>query len=362
MISVKSPGREPGFAGKMINGIGGMADDLFLMLPKLLKPFAPKRNIDRKTYKAQVDFYFVQGYVDQPETFFQFPEDLPAYRVLSESAFLDGSRREIGFPSGYRPRNPMIADYFFAFPENRTARMVLWSHGDAGRKTLVCLHGYMLGEPDQAEKMFKVKTLFQMGLDVALFITPFHWRRAPADKMRRGMFLQPDDVVMTCECFGQAMHDLTSCVDVLKDMGAGDIGVIGASLGGYNAALFSCLTDRIAFAALMVPAVKFSGDFSPAAANLPFPVDDAFLERLNRLWTLHCPLNFYPKISKNRILVVASRGDKLCPFVHVRDLCEKWGWPNHVFMTGGHWLVANAGERGRAWYRFLAAMGFIDPR
>jgi len=49
----------------------------------------------------------------------------------------------------------------------------------------------LLGDPDQAEAMFKVKTLFDMGLNLALFITPFHWKRAPADKFRRGMFLQP---------------------------------------------------------------------------------------------------------------------------------------------------------------------------
>lgn len=348
-----------GILDKVINGIGGVADDAFLLLPKLIKPFAPRREIDRRTYERQVDFYFDQGYVEAPETFFQITGDLPEYAVASEADYFEGVCREIVFSSPYIPRNVLITDQFLSFTENKDARMVLWTHGDPGRKTLVCLHGYMLGDPDQAEKMFKVKKLFQMGLDVVLFITPFHWKRAPSEKIRRGIFLQPDDVVMTCECFGQAMHDLSLSLNVLKDMEAGDIGLIGASLGGYNAALFSCLTDRVAFAALMVPAVKFSGDFGPETANLPFYVDEAFMDRLSRLWTLHSPLNFYPRISRDRILVVASRGDKVCPFVHVRDLCEKWGWPNHVFMTGGHWLVANAGERGRAWYRFLAKRGFV---
>ncbi|MBC2716996.1 MAG: alpha/beta hydrolase family protein [Desulfobacteraceae bacterium] len=358
----KTSGAAPGLLDKAINGIGGLVDDAFLTLPKFLKPFKPQREIDRKTYEQQVDFYFDHHYVDQPETFFQLPETLPEYSIASETLFLGGVRREIIFPSQYAPRNSLITERFFSFPENKTARLIQWAHGDPGRKTLVCLHGYMLGDPDQAEKMFKVKTLFQMGLDVVLFITPFHWKRAPEEKMRRGMFLQPDDVVMTCECFGQAMHDLSQSILVLKDMGAGETGLIGASLGGYNAALFASLSDRIAFAALMVPAVKFTGDFSPKAAKLPFQVDKAFLNRLNRLWTLHSPLNFYPKISQNRILVIASRGDKLCPFVYVHELCEQWGWPKHVFMTGGHWLVANARERGRAWYRFLSEMGFIEGK
>lgn len=145
-------------------------------------------------------------------------------------------------------------------------------------------------------------------------------------------------------------------------MEAGEIGLIGASLGGYNAGLFACLSGRVRFAALMVPAVKFTGDFSPKAAKLTFSADDPLLERLNRVWNLHSPLNFHPKIPKDRILVIASRGDKLCPFDHVEALWERWNRPRHLFMTGGHWLVVSAGDRGREWYRFLEDMGFVEAR
>ncbi|MDA8404984.1 MAG: alpha/beta hydrolase family protein [Desulfobacteraceae bacterium] len=354
------PDPAPGLFENLLDRMGGVVDDGFLILPEILKPFKPGRTIDRETYSRQVDFYFDNGFVDRPETFFQLPETPPDYQIATEAPYLDGTRQEITFLSPYVPRNPLIADRFLSFPENKTARLIRWAHGDQGRKTLVCLHGYMLGDPSQAEKMFKARKLFGMGLDVVLFVAPFHWRRAPKEKMRRGMFLQPDDVVMTCECFGQAMHDLALSLLVLEDMGAGETGLIGASLGGYNAGLFACLSSRIRFAALMVPAVRFSGDFSPEAAKLPFPVDDPLLERLNRVWTLHSPLNFHPKIPKDRILMIASRGDKLCPFDHVRELCELWDRPRHLFMTGGHWLVVNAGDRGREWYRFLADMGFIQ--
>lgn len=357
-----APGLTNKLLEKLMDRMGGVVDDGFLILPKILKPFKPGRTIDRGTYSAQVDFYFDHGFVDEPETFFQLLETPPDYQIATETPYLDGMRQEITFLSPYTPRNPLIADRFLSFPENKTARLIRWTHGDQDRKTLVCLHGYMLGDPDQAEKMFKVRKLFGMGLDVVLFIAPFHWLRAPKEKMLRGMFLQPDDVVMTCECFGQAMHDLALSILALEDMGAGEIGLIGASLGGYNAGLFACLSDRIGFAALMVPAVRFGGDFSPKAAKLPFSVDDRLLDRLNRVWTLHSPLNFHPKIPKDRILIIASRGDKLCPFDHVRELWERWDRPRHLFMTGGHWLVVSAGDRGREWYRFLGDMGFIEAK
>ncbi len=341
--------------------IGGMVDDLFLMLPKMIRPFIPLPDMDRKLYERQIDFYFDAGYVDSPVDFFRLPEAVPEARVVSSTPFLSGKREVYAFDSGYEPANPLVADRFSAFSENRTAYLVKWSHGEEGRKTVLCLHGYMLGDPDQAEKMFNVARLHQMGLDVALFISPFHWRRAPESKVHRGIFLQPNDVVMTCECFGQAMHDLYRSMRFLRSRGAADIGIIGASLGGYNAGLIAALTDAAFFSALMVPAVQFTGgNFTPEAVRHPFPIEAEFMDRIMQVWTLHSPLNFMPKISKERILVIASKGDQLCPFEHVLALCRKWGWPPHLFMTGGHWLMFDAKARGRMWYRFLSDMGFVS--
>lgn len=341
--------------------LGGMVDDLFLLLPRMIRPFVPLPGMDRDFYERQVDFYFDQGYVDSPADFFRLPEKIPDPQVISTAPFFDGRREIFAFSSDYEPVNPLVVDRFQAYCENRTAYLVKWSHGDEGRKTVVCLHGYMLGDPDQAERMFKVPALYQMGLDAALFVTPFHWRRAPESRMHRGIFLQPNDVAMTCESFGQAMHDLYRSILLLRSRGASEIGIIGASLGGYNAGLFASLTDVIAFSALVVPAVRFSrGSYTPEGARHPFPVDAEFSARLRRVWTLHSPLNFTPKIPKEKIFVIASKGDKLCPFEHVLALCAKWGWPRHLFMSGGHWLMFDPRSRGRTWYRFLSDMGFHD--
>jgi predicted alpha/beta hydrolase family esterase len=60
----------------------------------------------------------------------------------------------------------------------------------------------------------------------------------------------------------------------------------------------------------------------------------------------------------DRMLVVASRGDLVCPFEYVRELCDTWKIRRSHFLTGGHWLVFNREERSRAWYSFLADMGY----
>jgi len=338
---------------------GGLVDSFFLTPPKLLLPFKPKRHIDAAAYEQQIDFYIDNGFTRAPETFFHLPEKAPDCRLTDEKTYHDGKVQTWTFPSQYETRSPFLKDHYKAFANNRNGFLIRWTHGDKPRDTVLCLHGFMLGEPKQAARMFKVGRLFERGLDVALFITPFHWKRAPDDKMRRGIFLQPDNVPMTCECFGQTMHDLESTFLILEELGSKRIGLIGASLGGYNAALYSCLSDRPAFAAMMVPAVNFSAPFGPDSAKLPFPVSASLQERIQQVWEFHSPENMRPRLPNEQIMVIASRGDKLCPFEHTERLCEAWRLTNCHFLTGGHWLIFNDHRRGQEWYRFLAQNEFF---
>ncbi len=339
---------------------GGCVDSIFLFLPKILKPFAQKKDLDRVTYQTQINYYHEQGFVDDPRSFFSLPEKPPQGVEIEKKSYLDGFQETISWESDYAAKNPLIRFKYRSYAANRTAYMLRWTHGDADRKTVVCLHGFMLGEPKQAEKMFKVRTLYEKGLDVALVIAPFHWKRAPAGPSSANLAIQPDDVAMTCEFFGQAMYDLSSANMVLNDMGAGEAGLLGASMGGYNAALFSCLSDVFSFAAMMVPAINFSRPIGPDSVSMPFKMDAAMQEKINKVWQLHSPLNFKPMMPEDKILIIASRGDRLCPFEYVEELCEKWPGIRHRFMTGGHWLVFNGKARGKAWYAFLQDMGFTE--
>lgn len=349
-----------GIYKKSLDLMGSWVDSVFLCVPNIINLFKNPRDIDRQTYARQIDYYFENGYVSHPERFFTSLDHIPQYRVEFEAPFSDGKYQVIAFESDYETRNPLIRQQYAAFKENRTGYLIRWTHGDANRKTLLCLHGYLLGEPMQAQKMFRVRKLFDLGLDVALFITPFHWKRAPEAKSLRGIFLQPEDVVMTLECFGHAMHDLKIANRILADSGASQIGLIGASLGGYLAALYSCIDGEMAFTALVVPAVHFGKPVMPESVKLIFKPDADMQQKINTIWKLHSPLNFTPKLAREKMLVIASRGDKVCPFEHIEKLCQQWELPVKRFMTGGHWLVFNARARGAAWYAFLNQMGFVS--
>ncbi|MDY6904030.1 MAG: YqiA/YcfP family alpha/beta fold hydrolase [Thermodesulfobacteriota bacterium] len=343
----------------MLDTLGGMVDNLFLAVPRVLLPFKPKTHVmDRAAYEASVDFYIDRGYTGSPASFFALPDRAPAYQLAEETPYHEGMCQFWTYSSRHEPRNPNIRDRYLAHTNNHTGWLVRWTHSDRPRPTVLCLHGYMLGEPQQAWRMFNIQKLFDRGLDVALFVTPFHWRRAPTNKAERGIFLQPDNVAMTAECVGHAMHDLAATCHILTDLGTEQIGLIGASLGGYNAALFAGLSDRPAFIAMMVPAINFSAPFGPTDIKLPYAVGPDLADKIQRVWTFHSPLNLRPRIDTEDILVIAARGDKLCPYDHTLALCRQWHLNRCHFLTGGHWLVFNNRRRGAAWYQFLEQKGF----
>ena len=83
---------------------------------------------------------------------------------------------------------------------------------------------------------------------------------------------------------------------------------------------------------------------------------------MKSIWELHSPLYFKPKIPKERILFIAAKGDRIAPFAHVSEICKRWENPVHHFFSGGHEVTFRPKERGKAWYGFLADMGFIEHK
>ncbi len=344
---------------RVLDRLGSLVDELFLAPGRLIAMVQARRAVDWPSYARETAFYHEMGYVDEPATFFSRPEEQPAYRIESQAPYHGGAYQVISFPSGFAPRNPFIRRRYMRFSENRTGYLVRWIHGDRPRPTILCVHGFMMGSPREAERMFKIRTLFDLGLDAALFILPLHWRRIKGGRSARRIYLTLGDASFTNECIAQSVFDLDNAFLILNDLGAADIGMVGASLGGYVAGVYACLRDHMRFAALMVPALSFLRPLGPEAFLERAPFDAAWRGLILRAANFHSPLNLTPRIPSGNILVVASRGDRVCPSDLVEELERRWRLTRCHFRTGGHWLVFDK-LRGRAWYGFLKAMGYID--
>ena len=243
---------------RVLDFIGSSVDEIFLAPGRLIAYFQSRRDINWQDYARSIAFYHEKGYVKEPETFFGTPSSLPEYRIESQSPYQSGVYQVISFPSLYEPHNPFVRERYQSYTENRTGYLIRWAHGDKPRKTVLCSHGFMMGSPREAERMFKIKKLFSMGLDVALCIQPFHWKRIAGPRAARRVYLTLGDTAFTNECIAHSIYDLDNSFFILNKLGATEIGLIGASLGGYISGLYACLRREPRFVAMMVPASQFS--------------------------------------------------------------------------------------------------------
>lgn len=341
--------------------IGSFVDQLFLVPGRVFAHFEAKREMDWDAHAREVSFYLEQGYVEKPLNFFTIPEKEPEFQIRKQTAYQEGFYQEISFESLYEPRNPFVRQRYLHYTENRTGYLIRWTHGDKPLKTVLCVHGFMMGSPREAERMFKVSKLFSMGLDVALCIHPFHWKRIAGPRSARHVYLTLGDTAFTNECVGQSVYDLHNVFLILKKLGPEDIGMIGASLGGYITGIYACLNAQLKFAAMMVPAFSLIRPITPDYFYSRSPFDLNWQANAKRAAEFHSALNLKPKLSPDDILVVASRGDQLCPFELVDELRKRWQLTRCHYRTGGHWLVFDK-IRGRAWYSFLQEKKFIDVK
>ena len=201
----------------------------------------PRR--DRRSLLVEAtDFY------QQCGDFFVAP---PPPRMIEERrAALDGGEIvDLKWASEFEPRWPAIRADYQSFAPNRDAYARLFRHGSGSRTTLICLHGYRGGSFWLEERAFVARWFYSLGLNVALFVLPFHGLRGGD-----GAPVWPSvNVGRTNEGFAQAVFDLGALIRFLD----GPVAVMGMSLGGYTTALLATVEDGLKFAVPMIPVASF---------------------------------------------------------------------------------------------------------
>lgn len=340
----------------LLNALGSIPDLLFMDLADVL---VRKTDVDRETYLRRLAFYDPERWGRGKGSFLYLPEEPPDAERVEEKPFLSGKRTLFLYPSRYRPRNPEVAEDFFSRRENLMGYLHLWHHQSPGERPLVlAIHGLMMGGPAKARRMFRIDRLFELGLDVALHTLPGHWRRSSISWFQQ--LLDPADLPLTLERLAQNIHDLHSALLSLRQMGYGRIGIIGASMGGFTAALYATqVADGLDFMFLAVPAVSVERYLRPRARSFAFPVDPSLIQASGRAQEICTPLYLEPRFDVGKIRVVAHAGDRVCDVRDTRRWAEDWGIEDYREVVGGHFLYLGGDVRGEAWYGLLKERGYV---
>ena len=299
------------------------------------------------------------------------PAELPAMRASAE-VFLTGELQKN--PQGYfafsrRPQptaaqgryrrrlsGGLVVDRAFEisyrphFPENGTQRVAArsdrvlvqhWMHEPKRPKaTVLAVHGFSIGQPwIDAFALFAAQW-FQRGLDVALLTLPYHGARTPRDARFSGERFAAPRVNQLSEAVRQAIYEMRMVTDWLREQTPAPVGLLGLSLGGYLASLMAGLYDDLDFVIPMVPPVCI-GDlawrFHSENRRRGGEAEVAFShEQLRAAYRVHSPLTHLLKVPKERVLIVAGRGDRIVPPEHPHALWQHWGEPDIFWFSGSH--------------------------
>ncbi|HEU4537520.1 MAG TPA: hypothetical protein VFS00_25550, partial [Polyangiaceae bacterium] len=158
----------------------------------------------------------------------------PSLRAVRRTSY-GASVADAVWPSGYRPLLGEVSERYLACRENHSAHARLFLH-PTPRPAVALVHGYLGGHYRFEEFAFPLPWLYRLGFDVALFVLPFHARRAAPGRGGAPPF-PGSDPRFTLEGFRQAMSDLRTLAGWLRGRGSPSVGVMGMSLGGYTSAL-----------------------------------------------------------------------------------------------------------------------------
>jgi pimeloyl-ACP methyl ester carboxylesterase len=300
-----------------------------------------------------------------PSRFFPAPA-LPTMKVTPQGEGPLGTHVvDLAYPSEYEPFHPLARDLHLRVTENLTAHARWWT-SDRGRPTIVLLHGWGGGNHWVTARSFLVPYWLRHGFDVAAYVLPFHGTRAPGTAIGSSGALFPSpNPLRTNEAFGQAIHDLRALAMFLRSRGSSAVGALGMSLGGYTTSLWASIAgpDDIGgldFAVAMIPAVSMArlmwrhGEHSPT--RLRAAKAGITEELLENVFAVHAPTTRAVRVPRERLAVIAGRGDRITPPDQAEALAEHWGVDVQWF-EGGHLAQVGRGDAFRAVRRQLGALG-----
>jgi pimeloyl-ACP methyl ester carboxylesterase len=300
-----------------------------------------------KTLRQIAALYDRTEHFTHPETFFGVRRVItPTVTRVRGGAGLEVL--DVAWPSAEPTFVAELDAKYRASTANRTAHARLFRGRGERRPVVVMIHGYLGGAHAFEERAWPVRALVERGLDVALFVLPFH---GPRGGRRRPAF-PASDPRLTVEGFRQAIGDLDAFVGWLRHQGAPHVGVMGMSLGGYTAALAATTLPDVDFAAPYVPLASIA-DFARADGRF-VGTDEDQDEQHRLLENAHAvvsPLSRSLRTPRERTLVIAGERDRITPITHAEKLAEHFGVPLLV-MPGGHLVQVGRGDA----FRHLLAM------
>jgi len=309
------------------------------------------------------------GTLGLPSRFFPSPAEPTVTLTPIGDGPLGTQVVDLRYPSDYEPFLPDARDLHLRASENLTAHARWWTSGRGRRRSSSCMAGAaaITGSP---HGRFAVPYWLRHGYDVAAFVLPFHGDRAPGTEpcaeCGRGCCFRAS--TRSAPTRGSARRS-SICADWrspasprrpggrrarhepgrLHDRAVGERGGPDDPAGGID------------FAVAMIPAVSMGrlmwrhGEDSPERARAVKAgiTEDLLVDT----FAVHTPTTRPARLPRERLFVIAGRGDRITPPEHAEALAAHWGVGVRWF-DGGHLAQLGRGDAIRDVRRELGKLGF----
>ncbi|MGB3632588.1 MAG: YqiA/YcfP family alpha/beta fold hydrolase, partial [Rubrobacteraceae bacterium] len=278
------------------------------------------------------------GWLESPRGYFREPPPLEN-PVSLERRYPGHSFEQISFESGYEPwPGEPGRDRWLSYERNRTAHAWVLRHPGEPRPWLVCVHGIRMGSPWKDLTHFKPSYLHEeLGLNLVFPVLPIHGPRRVG--LVSGGRILTGDLMDTLHAASQAMWDIRRLLGWLELQEAPAIGALGHSLGGYSAALLSCLDDRLDCVVVGNPATDFTRLFwrnTPALAARYMQHQGVWRGLQQELTKVISPLELDPLLPRERRAIFGGVADRVVPISETNGLWQHWGKPRISWYEGTH--------------------------
>jgi hypothetical protein len=270
-----------------------------------------------------------RGWLDKPETL--HPQPPTPERVYVQQARIYGLTYErVNFPSAFVP-DPALpgAEIWSQHQNNNQSIGWLMRHPGPPRPWLLCIHGYRMGEAWMDFGLFPPRWLHErLGLNLFMPVLPLHGPRRIG--LRSGdQFLDGNPLdLMYAEV--QSLWDLRRALAWLRSQEDGArIGVLGYSLGGYNAALLAQYERDLDFVIAGIPPTDFAAALwrhTPPAHRDYMMQHGLSLDRYRTLLKPVSPVGRPPLVDRDRLYIFAGAADRVV-------------LPDQSVALGNHWQV-----------------------
>ena len=280
-----------------------------------------------------------RGWLAEPDRLHPLPPapEAPAlgHRYAAGQGFL-----LLRFDSGYRP-DPALpgAERWQAQAANQRMAVRVFRHPGPPRPWLLCIHGYRMGRPAIDFSLFQVDRLHrELGYNLLMPILPLHGERKVYARSGSGFLDGHMADIFHAE--SQALWDLRRTLAWLRrNEPEADVGVLGYSLGGYNAALLSALDRDLRCVIAGIPLADMA---EVVWRHLPI-LHLRYIEAAGVTPALAraalapvSPLMLPCRVGADRRFVFAATGDQLVPPGQATRLADHWGGAPIHWYHGSH--------------------------